>query len=115
MTYFHQLFRTIDGVLMKVRHRRSKLGQRRRMLRSPPKPKDLARFVNNKVDHVSYCNWGALYLSISQQCLNYIVVSKVVSYKRTRNKRAATARPERIWDFAVIPYEIDSNFSGVRR
>ena len=25
-------------------------------------------------------------------------------------KRAATARPERIWDYAVIPYEIDSNF-----
>ena len=34
---------------------------------------------------------------------------------RSRNKRAATARPERIWDFAVIPYEIDSNFSGVHK
>lgn len=30
-------------------------------------------------------------------------------------KRAATARPERIWDYAVIPYEIDSNFSGVHK
>ena len=29
-----------------------------------------------------------------------------------RSKRAATARPERIWDYAVIPYEIDANFSG---
>ena len=37
----------------------------------------------------------------------------ISTYWRTRNKRAATARPERIWDFAVIPYEIDSNFSGV--
>ena len=27
-----------------------------------------------------------------------------------RVRRAATARPERIWDYAVIPYEIDSNF-----
>lgn len=32
-----------------------------------------------------------------------------------REKRAATARPERIWDYAVIPYEIDSNFSGVHK
>lgn len=30
----------------------------------------------------------------------------------SRTKRAATARPERIWDYAVIPYEIDANFSG---
>ncbi|GFY71137.1 metalloendopeptidase [Trichonephila inaurata madagascariensis] len=29
-----------------------------------------------------------------------------------RPKRAATARPERLWDRAVIPYDIESNFSG---
>lgn len=29
-----------------------------------------------------------------------------------RNTRAATARPERLWDYGVIPYEIESNFSG---
>ena len=32
-----------------------------------------------------------------------------------RTKRAATARPERVWDYAVIPYEIDANFSGVHK
>ena len=32
-----------------------------------------------------------------------------------RDKRAATARPERVWDYAVIPYEIDANFSGVHK
>ena len=32
-----------------------------------------------------------------------------------RPKRAATARPERVWDYAVIPYEIDANFSGVHK
>ena len=32
-----------------------------------------------------------------------------------RHKRAATARPERVWDYAVIPYEIDANFSGVHK
>jgi len=68
--------RSKTGQFQTVRHRRSRLGRRRRMLRTPPKPKDLPR---------------------------------------TRNKRAATARPERIWDFAVIPYEIDSNFSGVHK
>ena len=31
---------------------------------------------------------------------------------RSRRKRAATARPERLWDYAVIPYEIEANFSG---
>lgn len=29
-----------------------------------------------------------------------------------RVTRAATAKKERIWDFGVIPYEIDGNFSG---
>ena len=32
-----------------------------------------------------------------------------------RTKRAATARAERVWDYAVIPYEIDANFSGVHK
>lgn len=30
----------------------------------------------------------------------------------SRGRRAATARKERVWDFGVIPYEIDSNFGG---
>ena len=34
------------------------------------------------------------------------------SFSVLRSKRAATARPERIWDYAVIPYEIETNFSG---
>ncbi|KAJ6216814.1 hypothetical protein RDWZM_007971 [Blomia tropicalis] len=32
-----------------------------------------------------------------------------------RSPRAATARIERLWDYAVIPYEIESNFSGDHR
>ncbi|XP_039438500.1 tolloid-like protein 1 [Culex pipiens pallens] len=32
-----------------------------------------------------------------------------------RSTRAATAKKERIWDFGVIPYEIDGNFSGLHR
>lgn len=32
-----------------------------------------------------------------------------------RIKRAATARPERIWDYGVIPYEIEANFSGAHK
>nr|XP_018916792.1 PREDICTED: tolloid-like protein 1 [Bemisia tabaci] len=34
---------------------------------------------------------------------------------RHRHTRAATAKKERIWDFGVIPYEIDGNFSGVHK
>ena len=35
--------------------------------------------------------------------------------KEPRNRRAATARPERLWEHGVIPYEIESNFSGTHR
>jgi hypothetical protein len=33
----------------------------------------------------------------------------------SRVRRAATARKERIWDYGVIPYEIDANFSGAHK
>ncbi|XP_034943059.1 tolloid-like protein 2 [Chelonus insularis] len=32
-----------------------------------------------------------------------------------RQRRAATARKERVWDHGVIPYEIDGNFSGAHK
>lgn len=32
-----------------------------------------------------------------------------------RVTRAATAKKDRIWDFGVIPYEIDANFSGAHK
>lgn len=32
-----------------------------------------------------------------------------------RRRRAATGRKERIWDYGVIPYEIDGNFSGAHK
>lgn len=43
-----------------------------------------------------------------------LIVAEVVS-NPSRRKRAATARRERIWDFGVIPYEIDGNFSGAHK
>ncbi|XP_066256660.1 protein tolkin [Euwallacea similis] len=33
----------------------------------------------------------------------------------SRVPRAATARKERVWDYGVIPYEIDGNFSGLHK
>lgn len=45
-----------------------------------------------------------------------ILSLETVAIKRARRrKRAATARRERIWDFGVIPYEIDGNFSGAHK
>lgn len=43
-----------------------------------------------------------------------IIVTNVSlpEFTRRRQIRAATARKERIWDYGVIPYEIDSNFGG---
>ncbi|EDW13989.1 dorsal-ventral patterning protein tolloid [Drosophila mojavensis] len=34
---------------------------------------------------------------------------------RNRVARAVTAKKERIWDYGVIPYEIDGNFSGLHK
>uniref|UniRef100_A0A6P4EUP2 Metalloendopeptidase n=1 Tax=Drosophila rhopaloa TaxID=1041015 RepID=A0A6P4EUP2_DRORH len=34
---------------------------------------------------------------------------------RHRVARAVTAKKERIWDYGVIPYEIDGNFSGIHK
>jgi hypothetical protein len=39
----------------------------------------------------------------------------VTTHKRRRVPRAATAREERVWDYGVIPYEIDGNFSGAHK
>lgn len=33
----------------------------------------------------------------------------------SRSTRAATAKKDRIWDYGVIPYEIDGNFSGAHK
>ena len=73
-----------------LRHRRSK----RRRLRTP-----------------SYEGRGRN----KREVLEPIVASSSSFSSVKRSKRAATARPERIWDYAVIPYEIDSNFSGVHK
>lgn len=42
-----------------------------------------------------------------------VIVESQRSYNRW--KRAATARRERIWDYGIIPYEIDTHFSGMHR
>lgn len=39
----------------------------------------------------------------------------VTTHKHRRVVRAATARKERVWDYGVIPYEIDGNFSGAHK
>ncbi|CAH1793785.1 unnamed protein product [Owenia fusiformis] len=36
-------------------------------------------------------------------------------HEHSRSRRAATARPERLWDHGVIPYEIESNFTGANK
>lgn len=41
--------------------------------------------------------------------------SRAATASHHRATRAATAKKERIWDFGVIPYEIDGNFSGLHK
>ena len=73
-----------------IRHRRSKLGRRKVF----GDTKSKSKLIRHKdvVSGGSYQEPGS---------------------RSQRVKRAATARPERIWDYAVIPYEIDSNFRSV--
>ena len=71
-----------------IRHRRSKLG--RRKLFGDTKSK--SKLIRHK---------------------DVVRASYQEGSRSERVKRAATARPERIWDYAVIPYEIDSNFRSV--
>jgi hypothetical protein len=39
----------------------------------------------------------------------------VTTHTRRRVQRAATARKERVWEYGIIPYEIDGNFSGAHK
>ncbi|XP_017846556.1 dorsal-ventral patterning protein tolloid isoform X3 [Drosophila busckii] len=45
--------------------------------------------------------------------LNIIHQQQIASHNRV--SRAVTAKKERIWDYGVIPYEIDGNFSGLHK
>ena len=44
---------------------------------------------------------------------DYTQNDDVTAEGRVRTRRAATANRDRLWEHAVIPYEIDSNFSGI--
>ncbi|XP_076459085.1 tolloid-like protein 1 [Babylonia areolata] len=34
---------------------------------------------------------------------------------KSRSKRAATARKDRLWDYGIIPYDIEANFTGANK
>ncbi|XP_015793831.1 dorsal-ventral patterning tolloid-like protein 1 [Tetranychus urticae] len=50
--------------------------------------------------------------SASSSLPSFSFASQLVHSPIKRTPRAATARPERLWDYGVIPYEIEANFSG---
>ena len=43
---------------------------------------------------------------------NNFIANHSLQMPSERIRRAATARAERLWDYGVIPYEIEANFSG---
>ena len=47
-----------------------------------------------------------------EEILKTQLVKQISTKSLRRIHRAATARLERLWDYGVIPYEIESNFSG---
>ena len=67
------------------------------------------KMISDDVD-MDPCKAGSFIGDIAMPTQAYEAERNTVHNRRA--KRAATARPERIWDYAVIPYEIDANFSG---
>ncbi|KAL8603880.1 hypothetical protein ACOMHN_049698 [Nucella lapillus] len=39
----------------------------------------------------------------------------VKAHVKARSKRAATARKDRLWDYGIIPYDIEANFTGANK
>ncbi|PVD37829.1 hypothetical protein C0Q70_00431 [Pomacea canaliculata] len=44
-----------------------------------------------------------------------IQIDEVSSMANSRGKRAATARKDRLWDYGIIPYDIEANFTGANK
>uniref|UniRef100_A0A8C9T046 Metalloendopeptidase n=1 Tax=Scleropages formosus TaxID=113540 RepID=A0A8C9T046_SCLFO len=70
--------------------------------------------VQEKYLNKKYCrrwepNWGAFVCKTPQSTM------EGAKHASLRRKRAATARPERVWPEGVIPYVISGNFSGSQR
>ncbi|XP_052891850.1 tolloid-like protein 1 [Anopheles moucheti] len=56
------------------------------------------------------------YLPVEDEAESHVYyASDDRDHQHHRVARAATAKKERIWDFGVIPYEIDGNFSGMHK
>lgn len=51
-------------------------------------------------------------VSDSGEIRRSLTVKEKLARRASRVNRAATARSDRIWEYGVIPYEIDGNFSG---
>lgn len=69
------------------------------------KPKPLTKRKSN-LEHLLSINPLPAHMESS------VDVSQVTHHRVTR---AATAKKDRIWDYGVIPYEIDGNFSGAHK
>ncbi|XP_035902847.1 tolloid-like protein 1 isoform X1 [Anopheles stephensi] len=57
------------------------------------------------------------YLPVEDEAESHIYYASEDHHQHQHHRvaRAATAKKERIWDFGVIPYEIDGNFSGMHK
>lgn len=80
---------------------------------SPPerhvKPKPLKRNKNRKTDKKPVVEQFPVEHKIAMESVD---VAQIAHHRVTR---AATAKKDRIWDYGVIPYEIDGNFSGAHK
>lgn len=81
--------------------RKNKLARRKRQ--------KLRNRGNKKINH-SLLTKSSNNTDIDSKTTISLRVRRSVLGKRIR--RAATARPERLWNFGIIPYEIETNFSG---
>ncbi|KAL2720343.1 bone morphogenetic protein 1 [Vespula squamosa] len=108
----------------KQRHRRHhrRRGSRRRNHRRlvVPLPRDTANDVSDEVVSLHDRRLRSIEFYDMDHKPKYLAnnergTESLVHDFPTRNRRAATARKERVWDHGVIPYEIDGNFSGAHK
>ncbi|XP_076463979.1 tolloid-like protein 1 [Babylonia areolata] len=73
------------------------------------------RYRSNKVKKALMAHKARKWPSSSKYMYRASKKRKASEVVKSRAKRAATARKDRLWDYGIIPYDIDSNFTGANK
>lgn len=103
--------RLINQKLKKNSLRKLRLKKRSKHLRKLKNRRKLNKKKFNKLMKPSMKRNGILSKRINRDKK----LKSIRNVNKNRVRRAATAKKELIWDYGVIPYEIDGNFTGIHK